>query len=70
MENGDDESGQPRETVMLILKEERFEVEKQKLVDKSQYFAALLSANYVEYGRTEHVINYDIPPVLLQVSRL
>ncbi|XP_071569168.1 uncharacterized protein [Temnothorax nylanderi] len=59
-------SGKPRETVTLVLKEERFEVEKQKLIDKSQYFAALLSANFLEYGQTEHIVNYDISSILLQ----
>lgn len=66
----DNGSAEPCERVTLILGEERFEVEKRKLIDKSQYFAALLSANYVEYGRTEHIINYDISTILLQVSRL
>ncbi|XP_024880208.1 uncharacterized protein LOC112460024, partial [Temnothorax curvispinosus] len=63
--NGND-GGKPRETVTLVLKKERFEVDKQKLIDKSQYFAALLSANYLEYGQTDHVINYDISLILLQ----
>ncbi|XP_024879211.1 uncharacterized protein LOC112459378, partial [Temnothorax curvispinosus] len=66
MKNNSNKSGIPRETVTLILKEERFEVEKQKLIDKSHYFAALLSANFLEYGQTEHVINYDISSILLQ----
>ncbi|XP_024883880.1 uncharacterized protein LOC112462378 [Temnothorax curvispinosus] len=50
------------ETVTLILKEDskekRFEVQKQKLMDKSLYFAALWSADYREYDQTEHTINY------------
>ncbi|XP_071642216.1 uncharacterized protein [Temnothorax longispinosus] len=50
------------ETVTLILKEDskekRFEVQKQKLMDKSLYFAALWSANFREYDQTEHTINY------------
>lgn len=54
--------------ITLILKEQRFEVEKQKLIDKSQYFAALLSPKYREYGQTEHIINYDYSPILLQVN--
>ncbi|XP_071641849.1 uncharacterized protein [Temnothorax longispinosus] len=68
MESNSEEgnSGKPRETVTLVLKEERFEVEKQKLIDKSQYFAALLSANFIEYGQTEHIVNYDISSILLQ----
>ncbi|XP_071641632.1 uncharacterized protein [Temnothorax longispinosus] len=60
------DGGKPRETVILVLKEERFEVEKQKLIDKSQYFDALLSMNYLEYGQTEHIINYDISPIVLK----
>ncbi|XP_071652517.1 uncharacterized protein [Temnothorax longispinosus] len=54
------------EIVTLILKEERFEVEKQKLIDKSHYFANLLSANFQDYTKTKHVINYDISSILLQ----
>ncbi|KAG5307316.1 KBTBC protein, partial [Acromyrmex insinuator] len=63
MENKNEEL---RETVTLILKAERFEVEKQKLMSKSQYFAALLSANYLECNQTEHIINYDISQISLQ----
>ncbi|EGI66717.1 Kelch domain-containing protein 6 [Acromyrmex echinatior] len=63
MENKNEEL---RETVILILKAERFEVEKQKLISKSQYFAALLSANYLECNQTEHIINYDISQISLQ----
>ncbi|XP_024869624.1 uncharacterized protein LOC112453239, partial [Temnothorax curvispinosus] len=66
MENNSNKSGKPRETVTLILKEKQFVVEKQKLMDKCQYFAALLSANFLEYEQTKHVINYDISPILLQ----
>ncbi|XP_071641851.1 uncharacterized protein [Temnothorax longispinosus] len=66
MENNSNKSGKPRETVILILKEKQFVVEKQKLMDKCQYFAALLSANFLEYEQTKHVINYDISPILLQ----
>ncbi|KAL0102138.1 hypothetical protein PUN28_018575 [Cardiocondyla obscurior] len=65
---GDDnrENERAHETVTLILKDERFEVEKKKLIVKSQYFAALLSPNYLERNRTEYVINYDISSTLLQ----
>ncbi|XP_071569172.1 uncharacterized protein [Temnothorax nylanderi] len=52
--------------VTLILREERFEVEKQKLMNKSQYFAALWSANFIEHGQTEHVINHNISRLSLQ----
>ncbi|XP_012532998.1 uncharacterized protein LOC105834793 [Monomorium pharaonis] len=54
------------ETVTLVLKGKRFEVEKQKLTDKSQYFAALLSANYRDHLQTEHIINFDISLISLQ----
>ncbi|KYN30299.1 hypothetical protein ALC57_00221 [Trachymyrmex cornetzi] len=64
MENKNEESRDV--TVTLILKAERFVVEKQKLIGKSQYFAALLSANYSECNQTEHVINYDISQISLQ----
>jgi len=68
MADNSEENEKLFETVTLILKKERFEVEKQKLISKSQYFAVLLSENYVEYRQTEHIINYDIPPISLQVS--
>ncbi|XP_024883878.1 uncharacterized protein LOC112462376, partial [Temnothorax curvispinosus] len=66
MKNNSNESGKPRETVTLILKEKQFEVEKQKLMNKSQYFSALLSENFLEYEQTEHVINYNISWISLQ----
>jgi len=68
MRNESEENEKLLETVTLIFKEERFKVEKQKLINKSQYFAVLLSENYVEHRQTEHMINYDITPILLQVS--
>ncbi|KAL6259182.1 hypothetical protein P5V15_009102 [Pogonomyrmex californicus] len=49
------------ETVTLILKGIRFRVSKQKLIRKSQFFAVLLSKNYIDYHKTEHTILYDIP---------
>ncbi|XP_024877245.1 uncharacterized protein LOC112458065, partial [Temnothorax curvispinosus] len=39
--------------------QKRFKVQKQKLMDKSLYFAALWSADYREHDQTEHTINYD-----------
>ncbi|XP_018364643.1 PREDICTED: uncharacterized protein LOC108762232 [Trachymyrmex cornetzi] len=67
MENKSQEIEKPRDTVILILKENRFEVEKQKLIGKSQYFAALLSEKYSEYRQTEHIIKYDnILPISFQ----
>jgi len=68
MRNESEENEKLPETVTMIFKEERFKVEKQKLVSKSQYFAVLLSENYIEHRQTEHIINYDIPPISLQVS--
>ncbi|KYM93534.1 PREDICTED: uncharacterized protein LOC108782101 [Cyphomyrmex costatus] len=54
------------ETVTLLLKTERFAVDKQKLISKSQYFAALMSANFSEYNQVEHIVNYDISQISLQ----
>ncbi|XP_020280898.1 uncharacterized protein LOC109853324 isoform X2 [Pseudomyrmex gracilis] len=61
MENQNDKVEEQREIVTLILKTKEFKIDKQKLIDKSRYFAALLSASYIEFGRQEHVINYEIP---------
>jgi len=68
MADNSEENKKLLETVSLILKNERFKVRKQKLISKSKYFAVLLSENYIEHRQTEHVINYDIPPISLQVS--
>jgi len=69
MENKSQEIDKSRDTVILILKENRFEVEKQKLISKSQYFAALLSENYLDYRQTEYIIKYEnILPISFQVS--
>jgi len=69
MENKSQEINKSRDTVILILKENRFEVEKQKLISKSQYFAALLSENYLDYRQTEYIIKYEnILPISFQVS--
>ncbi|XP_011880356.1 PREDICTED: uncharacterized protein LOC105568901 isoform X2 [Vollenhovia emeryi] len=54
------------EKVILILQEERYEVEKQKLTKKSRYFAVLLLKHYLEYNKREHIINYDIPQNVFQ----
>ncbi|KYN15702.1 hypothetical protein ALC57_11998 [Trachymyrmex cornetzi] len=64
MENKSQKIEKPRDTVILILKENRFEVEKQKLISKSQYFAALLSEKYLEYGLTECIIKYENIPLI------
>jgi len=70
MENKSQEIEKPRDTVILILKKKRFEVDKQKLISKSQYFAALLSENYLEYRQKEHIIEYyNILSISFQVSK-
>ncbi|KAL6259183.1 hypothetical protein P5V15_009103 [Pogonomyrmex californicus] len=55
------------ETVTLILKEIRFRVSKQKLIRKSQFFATLLSKNFIDYHKTEHNILYDIPVTMMKM---
>ncbi|XP_011700582.1 PREDICTED: uncharacterized protein LOC105457557 isoform X1 [Wasmannia auropunctata] len=66
MENRNEENENQRETVTLILGAHRFEVDKQNLIGKSQYFAALMSVNYLERRLTEHIVNYDVSPNTLQ----
>jgi hypothetical protein len=68
MENRSQESENPHETVILVFNEERFEVKKQNLIDKSHYFSARLSGNYRDHLQTELVIDFDIPLISLQVS--
>jgi len=68
MENQNDRSVEHREIVTLVLKTKLFEVDKQKLINKSRYFAALLSANYMEFRQSEHIINYEIPFLSFEVS--
>lgn len=68
MENQNDRSVERCEIVTLILKTKLFEVDKQKLIEKSRYFAALLSANYMDFHQSEHIINYEIPFILFEVS--
>ncbi|XP_018307134.1 uncharacterized protein [Mycetomoellerius zeteki] len=54
------------ETMILILKKDRFLVDKQKLISKSQYFAALLSENFLERHQKEHVLEYNISWISMQ----
>ncbi|KAH0950089.1 hypothetical protein HN011_007208 [Eciton burchellii] len=62
MEMHDDENKeQTCKTVILILENRRFKIDRQRLMQKSHYFAALLSPNYKEHRQSEHVINYEIP---------
>ncbi|KYQ52749.1 hypothetical protein ALC60_08164 [Trachymyrmex zeteki] len=58
------------ETIILILKEDQFLVDKQILISKSQYFAALLSENFLEHRQRVHVIEYDISWISMQVYKL
>lgn len=68
MENQNDGDMERREIVTLVLKRKLFEVDKQKLINKSRYFAALLSANYMEFHQSEHIIKYEIPLLSFEVS--
>lgn len=54
--------------VALILQNSSLLVDRKQLIDKSQYFASLLSENYIDHLQQEHVINYDIPISTLKVS--
>lgn len=62
------EVNEPGEIITLILQKKRYEVDKQRLIKKSQYFAALLSGKYLENNESEHVINYEIPVTPFEVS--
>ncbi|XP_017879181.1 uncharacterized protein LOC108624420 isoform X2 [Ceratina calcarata] len=46
--------------VSLILKNKRFKVNKQKVEKKSRYFESLLSPNFNDSRKEEHIINYNI----------
>jgi len=56
------------QTVRLIFKNQRFKVNKQKLIQKSKYFAALFSPNFKEYYQSEHKIHVEFPLKAIQVS--
>ncbi|XP_050450341.1 uncharacterized protein LOC126850913 [Cataglyphis hispanica] len=56
-----DEESKIEDTVILLLQTERFKIDKKKLINKSQYFAVLLSTTYIDHLLLEHIINYDIP---------
>jgi len=69
IEKHDDENKEERcQIVILILENRRFKVNRQKLIEKSHYFAALLSPNYKEYHKSEYKINYTIPLEIFKVS--
>lgn len=55
-------------SVALILEDSRLIVNRKQLINKSQYFASLLSENYIDHLQQEHVINYNIPVSTLKVS--
>lgn len=56
------------QTVTLLLRKERFKIDKKKLIDNSRYFAMLLSTNYSDHRLSEHMINYEIPLISFQVN--
>jgi len=64
----DENKEQTCKTVILILENRRFKIDRQRLMQKSHYFAALLSPNYKEHRQLEHVINYEIPLKIFKVS--
>lgn len=54
------------ECITLIFQQNRYKVDKKKLVSKSRYFECLLSHNFSDSQNKEHVINYDITLSTLQ----
>ncbi|XP_076640899.1 uncharacterized protein LOC143352364 isoform X2 [Halictus rubicundus] len=48
------------ENLTLILDDNHFEADKEKLASKSRYFKSLLSGNFSDSHNKEHTINYDI----------
>ncbi|XP_031832374.1 uncharacterized protein LOC116426879 isoform X2 [Nomia melanderi] len=54
------------ENLMLILGENCVEVSKEKLANKSRYFASLFSHNFADSHNKQHIINYDIALSTLQ----
>jgi len=69
MEKHDDENQeQPCRTATLIFQNQRFEVDKQKLIQRSEYFAALFSPNFKEYHQSKHEIHIEYPLEVFQVS--
>lgn len=55
------------ENIILILGKDSIEVNKEKLANKSHYFASLFSHNFSDSHEKEHVINYNIDLSTLQV---
>jgi len=68
MEKHDDENQEQPRTVTLIFQNQRFEVDKQKLIQRSEYFAALFSPKFKEFHQTEHKIHVEYPLAVFQVS--
>lgn len=56
------------EIITLILENNRFEVDKKRLINKSHYFHCLFSPNFYDSQNKEHIINYDITSSMLQVN--
>ncbi|KAF7393986.1 hypothetical protein HZH68_010805 [Vespula germanica] len=54
------------EIITLILENNRFEVDKKRLINKSHYFHCLFSPNFYDSQNKEHIINYDITSSMLQ----
>lgn len=55
------------EYLTLVLNQKDIRVNKQKLANKSRYFASLFSHNFSDSHNQEYVINYDIAQSTLQV---
>lgn len=55
-------------TVTLVLKKHRIYVSREDLISNSEYFASLLSPNFKDCDKLEHIINYDIDVDTLRVS--
>ncbi|XP_014607627.1 PREDICTED: uncharacterized protein LOC106788675 isoform X2 [Polistes canadensis] len=48
------------EIITLVLQDNRFEVDKTKLINKSHYFECLFSPHFYNTPKKEHIINYNI----------
>ncbi|KAI4498911.1 hypothetical protein M0802_006086 [Mischocyttarus mexicanus] len=52
--------------ITLVLEDNRYEVDKTMLINKSHYFECLFSPNFNNTSNKEHIINYSIDPFTLQ----
>ncbi|XP_043493130.1 uncharacterized protein LOC122518326 isoform X2 [Polistes fuscatus] len=48
------------EIITLVLQDNRFEVDKTRLINKSHYFECLFSPHFYNTPKKEHIINYNI----------